>query len=60
MKDTVELIADSFMVRGPKQTDGSYTLSFTTGEYMQNKIAELIQTIPPMTAVKVTIQTYES
>lgn len=59
MKEPVELIADSFMVRGPKQTDGSYTISFTTGEYMQDKVASVIKTIPPMTAVKITIQEYE-
>lgn len=57
--DTVVFTADSFMVRGPKQTDGSYSVSFTSGEYTQKQIAELIAKIPPLTALKVTVEIYE-
>jgi len=59
MSTGVTIVADSFMIRGPKQTDGSYTVSFTTGEYMQDKIADLIRSMPPLTATEVTIKVYE-
>lgn len=55
----ITFVADSYMVRGPKQTDGSYTISFTTGEYMQKNVAEIIQQLPPMTAIEVTLKVYE-
>lgn len=55
----ITFIADSFLVRGPKQTDGSYTVSLTTGEYMQEKIAEIIKQTPPLTALEVTLKVYE-
>ena len=41
----IELIADKVKVIGPK-ADGSYTLSFDMGEYMQLEICK-VMVLPP-------------
>lgn len=49
----ISLSADSVKINGPK-VDGSYTLSFSVGEYEQGKIAK-IMTIPQMTEIKLEV-----
>lgn len=55
----LKFIADSFLIRGPRKTDGSYVISFETGEYQQKEIASILASIPPQTALEVTIKEYE-
>lgn len=55
----VTFLADAFSVKGPRQTDGSYTVTFVSGEYTQKQMSELIANLPPMTALKVTVEIYE-
>lgn len=45
--------ADKVKVSGPK-VDGSYSVTFDTGEYEQEKIAELVR-IPQQTAIGVDV-----
>lgn len=35
--------ADRVKIYGPKVTDGSYTITFETGEYSQHDVAELMR-----------------
>jgi len=51
----IELDADKITFSGPN-VDGGYKITFHTGEYSQNQIAELMK-IPQNTALKVTIET---
>jgi len=51
----VEIKADSFYVRGPKKTDGSYSFTFETGEYEKLNIAKLLA-IPHDSVLKVTVE----
>jgi len=39
--EEIKIMSDGFKVYGPK-VDGSYTLTFSIGEYEKNKIAQLI------------------
>ena len=50
----VEFHADKVKLSGPK-LDGSWTVSFETGEYEQEKLAELLK-IPQQTALRVTVE----
>jgi hypothetical protein len=50
----IEFGADGVKVSGPNK-DGGYTVTFSTGEYMQNQIAELLR-IPQQTALKVVVE----
>jgi len=51
----IEFGADGYKIIGPDR-DGGYKITFTTGEYEQNKIAELFK-IPQQTALKVSVKT---
>lgn len=51
----LELIADKIIVRGPK-IDGGYSVTFELGEYMQQKVAEILK-IPQQTEVKIIVST---
>lgn len=39
---TIELLADAVKINGPR-VDGSYSLTFSCGEYMKHEIAKLLQ-----------------
>lgn len=54
---SIELNADKVKVRGPR-VDGSWVISFETGEYEQEKIAQLL-TIPQQTPLKLTVSLYD-
>lgn len=54
-KPIVEFGADKIKISGPR-VDGSYNISFETGEYERNKIAELIKIEPP---VMVSVKLYD-
>ena len=41
--EEIKIMSDGFKVYGPK-VDGSYTLTFSIGEYEKSKIAKLIDT----------------
>jgi hypothetical protein len=51
------IIADGLKVSGPK-VDGTYSLTFTTGEYQRDEIANALR-ISPGTALRVTIEVHE-
>jgi len=55
---TVTFNADKLRISGPK-VDGSYSVTFETGEYEQQKIAELL-TIPQQTPMTVIVSEYKS
>lgn len=46
--------ADKVKIRGPR-VDGSWVVTFETGEYEQDKIAELLK-IPQNTEIKVIVE----
>lgn len=54
----MKFIADGVQVRGPRQSDGSFTISFTTGEYQADKVAELLK-IRRDIALNVSVEMYE-
>jgi len=54
----VQIKADSFMIRGPKKTDGSYTFSFETGEYEVMNVAKLMA-FPHDSVLKITVEVLE-
>jgi len=58
MKPKVIINADSFQVYGPKATDGSYTIKFTTGEYEKLNVAKMLA-IPHDSVLKVTVEVIE-
>ncbi len=47
-------MADSVSIRGPRQTDGSLTVVFTSGEYQMKEIASLLA-LPREMPLKVTV-----
>lgn len=47
--------ADRVMVRGPRASDGTLTVSIETGEYQREQVAEVVK-IPPNTPVKVILE----
>lgn len=53
----IEFIADEVKVSGPR-VDGSYTITFTVGQYHQRQAAE-VMLIPQQTPIKVRIDTEE-
>lgn len=55
MKTKLEILVDGFQVYGPKQTDGSYTIKLTTGEYEKLNVAKLLA-IPYDSNLKITIE----
>lgn len=50
----IEFNADKVKIYGPK-TDGGYTITFETGEYEQEKVAELLK-IPQQTSLKIIVE----
>lgn len=58
MKPKVEIKADSYLVRGPRKSDGAYTFSFETGEYEVMNVAKLLA-IPSDVALRVTVEVLE-
>lgn len=52
-----EFLADKIKISGP-MSDNSYKISFWTGEYEQENVAELFK-IPPMTALQVTVEEHD-
>lgn len=53
----IEFGADGVKVSGPNK-DGGYTVTFSSGEYMQDQIAELLR-IPQQTVLKVIVEVAE-
>lgn len=51
----IEFGADSVRISGPRRTDGAYTVSFETGEYERERIADLLR-IPQQTALRVRVE----
>ena len=41
MKEPITFIADHVQLKGPRKTDGSYIVTFETGEYIWNQLKEL-------------------
>lgn len=56
---TMDFVADRKSIRGPKSTDNSYVVSFEVGEYMKDKIAELIL-LPDGCNFKITVEAITS
>ena len=54
MSKQLEFMADRIKVNGPR-IDGSYAVTFETGEYEQDKVAKILS-IPQQTVVRVIIQ----
>lgn len=52
-----QINADKVKVNGPK-VDGSYSITFETGEYEQLNVAK-IMTIPQQTPLKITVEINE-
>jgi hypothetical protein len=50
----IEFGADKVSISGPS-VDGGFKITFSTGEYEQLKIAELL-TIPQQTALRITVE----
>jgi hypothetical protein len=48
--------ADKVKVNGPR-ADGSYAITFETGEYEQEKVAEILK-LPTQTALHVKVDIY--
>lgn len=55
MKQHATFLADSIQISGPRESDGSYRISFRTGEYEQENLAKLM-TIPIATMMKVRVE----
>ncbi len=53
----IEIISDKVSVNGPR-IDGTYKVTFEVGEYMRDKIGDIIK-LPTDNALKVTIELYE-
>lgn len=54
MAEAVTFLADKLKIVGPK-VDGSLSVTLDTGEYEQEKVAELLK-LPTGTPLKVTIE----
>lgn len=54
----IQFNADHVKVNGPRESDGNLSITFTTGEYEQDKIAELLK-IEKDKVLKVTIEEYD-
>lgn len=54
----VEFTADKLQVSGPRATDNGFVVKLEVGEYLANKMGELLQ-LPPQVSLKVTIETGE-
>jgi len=53
-KREIEFVADKIVLRGP-MVDGGFAVTFYTGEYEQEKVAELMK-IPQQTPVGVRVE----
>ncbi len=51
---SVTFLADSVAIRGPRQSDGSLTITFTTGEFQMKEVASLLA-LPRETSLKITV-----
>lgn len=52
----IEFLADQVKVAGPK-VDGSYSITFSVGEYEHKKVAELLS-LPQDTVKKVSVEVH--
>lgn len=52
---TIQFKADHIQVSGPKASDGSYKVTFETGEYSQEQVAALLM-IPQRTVITVSVE----
>lgn len=52
---TLQFKADHIQVSGPKASDGSYKVTFETGEYSQEQVAALLM-IPQRTVITVSVE----
>jgi hypothetical protein len=50
---TIELLADSVKINGPR-IDGSYSITFSCGEYMKKEIAKILNLPESVLQVSVT------
>lgn len=55
MNKKLIILADSFQVTGPRQSDGTYTVKFTTGEYEKQNVAKMLE-FPHDVVLKVTVE----
>lgn len=55
MNHKIEIGVDSHQVKGPRKTDGAYTISFETGEYEAINVAKLLA-IPFDSNLKITVE----
>lgn len=51
----IEFNADRISISGPRASDGTYKVTFETGEYQQQEIAELFR-IPQGVVIKVKVE----
>ena len=56
--EEIKIISDGFKTYGPK-VDGGYTLTFSIGEYMKNKVADLIREYDQDTVLELTVKKEE-
>ncbi len=49
----INLVADGYRITGPK-VDGSYSVTFSFGEYQQEEISKIFQ-LPQLTSIKVEV-----
>lgn len=52
----VEFTADKLSVSGPRATDNSFVVKLEVGEFLSNKMGELLQ-LPPQVNLKVIVET---
>lgn len=52
------ILADSFQVTGPKPSDQTYSIKFTTGEYQVMNVAKML-VFPPNVPLKITVEILE-
>ena len=57
-KKQIKFGADKVKINGPR-IDGSYTVTFETGEYEQEKLAELFR-IPQLSEIKVVVEVIDA
>lgn len=41
MKEPISFIADHVQIKGPRKTDGSFIVTFETGEYVYDQLKDL-------------------
>lgn len=51
----ITIICDSYKITGPRQSDGSISMTFTTGEYQYQEVSKLL-TLNNNSVIKLTVE----